>query len=114
MLGFRRGLAGIGDFGHYIVLLCVVLFGVSTAISWSYYGDRCANYVLGKGATVPYKLVFVGMHFLGAVVPLSLVWELGDVLLGVVIVPNLIALVLLTPKIKELLDSYFERKPWKR
>lgn len=114
MMGFRRGLAGIGDFGHYVVLLCVVLFGVSTAISWSYYGDRCADYVLGEKAELPYKIVFVAMHFAGAVVPLSLVWELGDVLLGVVIVPNLIALLLLAPKVKELLDSYFERKPWKR
>lgn len=114
MMGFRRGLSGIGDFGHYVVLLCVVLFGVSTAISWSYYGDRCADYVLGEKAELPYKIVFVAMHFAGAVVPLSLVWELGDVLLGVVIVPNLIALLLLAPKVKELLDSYFERKPWKR
>ena len=114
MMGFRRGLSGIGDFGHYVVLLCVVLFGVSTAISWSYYGDRCANYVLGEKAELPYKIVFVAMHFTGAVVPLSLVWELGDVLLGVVIVPNLIALLMLAPKVKELLDSYFERKPWKR
>lgn len=114
MLAFRRGLSGIGDFGHYVVLLCVVLFGVSTAISWSYYGDRCINYVLGKRSTVPYKLVFVAMHFAGAVIPLSLVWKLGDVLLGVVIVPNLIALVLLTPKIRELLRSYLSRRPWQR
>jgi len=114
MLAFRRGLSGVGDFGHHIVLLCVVLFGISTAISWSYYGDRCANYVLGKRSTVPYKLVFVAMHFVGAVIPLSLVWMLGDVLLGFVIVPNLIALILLTPKLRELMDSYFERKPWRR
>jgi AGCS family alanine or glycine:cation symporter len=113
MLAFREGLAGLGDFGHYVVLLCVVLFGVSTAISWSYYGDRCAHYVLGDKAITPYKLVFVGMHFLGAIVPLSVAWTLGDVFLGLVIVPNLIALVLLTPKVVELTRDYFTRKPWK-
>ena len=47
MLGFRRGLSKIGDFGHYIVLISVLLFGISTAIAWSYYGDRCATYLLG-------------------------------------------------------------------
>lgn len=114
MLAFRRGLAPLGDFGHHIVLLCVILFGVSTAISWSYYGDRCANYVLGPKAVGPYRVVFVLMHFLGAVVPLSLAWTLGDVFLGVVIVPNLIALVLLSPKLLELTKDYFQRQPWKR
>lgn len=114
MLAFRRGLGGIGDFGHYIVLLCVLLFGISTAISWSYYGDRCANYVLGAKAVLPYRLVFVVMHFMGAVVPLSLAWTLGDILMGVVIVPNLIALVMLSPKLVELTRDYFERQPWKQ
>lgn len=110
MVAFQRGLPG--DWGHYIVLLTVLLFGISTAIAWSYYGDRCAFYLFGEKAVLPYKLVFVGMHFLGAVVPLSLAWTLGDVFLGLVIIPNLIAVVLLTPKVKELTESYFERKPW--
>ena len=114
MLAFRKGLQPLGDFGHQIVLLCVLLFGVSTAISWSYYGDRCANYVLGPKAVGPYRAVFVLMHFLGAVVPLSLAWTLGDLFLGVVILPNLVALVLLSPKLVELTRDYFERKPWQR
>ena len=114
MLGFQRGLAPIGDFGHHIVLVCVLLFGISTAIAWSYYGDRCANYVFGPGAIVPYRVVFVGMHFLGAVAPLSLAWTLGDMALGIVILPNLLALVLLAPRISDMTRSYFERKPWLR
>ncbi len=114
MLAFQRGLAPLGDFGHHIVLLCVLLFGVSTAISWSYYGDRCAHYVLGPKAIAPYRAVFVLMHFLGAVVPLSLAWTLGDVFLGIVIVPNLIALLMLSPQIAEMTRDYFARKPWQR
>ncbi|MCH9687498.1 MAG: sodium:alanine symporter family protein [Deltaproteobacteria bacterium] len=113
MLGFRRGLSSLGDFGHYVVLLCVVLFGISTAISWSYYGDRCANYVLGAKAVLPYRIVFVGMHFLGAVLPLKLAWDLGDVLLGIVILPNLIALVMLSPQVVEMTRDYFRRRPWR-
>ena len=110
MLAFQQGLPG--DWGRFIVLLSVFLFAISTAISWSYYGDRCANYLFGPKAIIPYKLVFVGMHFFGAVVSLSVVWTMGDVALGIVILPNLLALILLTPKIKELTTSYFERKPW--
>lgn len=112
MNAFRKGLSAFGDFGHYVVLLCVLLFAVSTAISWSYYGDRCANYVLGSAAVMPYRIAFVGMHFAGAVVPLSLAWSLGDVFLGVVILPNLLALVMLAPRIRKMTDDYFSRRPW--
>ncbi|MEM9453112.1 MAG: sodium:alanine symporter family protein [Myxococcota bacterium] len=114
MLGFRRGLSPVGEFGHYVVLLCVLLFGISTAISWSYYGDRCAHYVLGAKAVMPYRVVFVAMHFMGAVLPLKLAWDLGDVLLGMVILPNLIALIMLSPQVAEMTRDYFERKPWLR
>jgi len=110
MMAFQRGLPG--DWGHYIVILTVFLFGISTAIAWSYYGDRCAYYLFGNKAVLPYKILFVGMHFFGAVVPLAVAWTLGDIFLGLVIIPNLIALVVLTPKVKELSDSYFSRKPW--
>jgi len=109
---FRAGLAPLGDWGHLIVVLGVLLFGISTAISWSYYGDRCVHYLLGQRAILPYKFVFVGMHFMGAVLPLSVVWALGDVALAIVIWPNLIALVLLTPVVVEETKSYFERKPY--
>ena len=113
MYAFRRGLSPLGDWGHYVVIFSVFLFGISTAISWSYYGDRCAIYLFGERAVLPYKVVYLIMHFLGAMVALNLVWELGDIALGIVILPNLIALVLLSGTIKELTDDYFERKPWK-
>jgi AGCS family alanine or glycine:cation symporter len=112
MLAFRRGLSPLGDWGHYIVILSVLLFAISTAISWSYYGDRCANYLVGHNAVFPYKLAFVTMHFVGAVLPLSVVWSLGDIFLAIVIVPNLIALIILIPEVVRMTNSYFERKPW--
>jgi alanine or glycine:cation symporter, AGCS family len=112
MNAFRKGLAPLGDWGHYIVLVAVLLFAVSTSIAWSYYGDRCANYLFGSGAVLPYKVVFVLMHFFGAVIPLAVVWALGDVALAIVIVPNLLALILLAPKVVEETRSYFDRKPW--
>jgi AGCS family alanine or glycine:cation symporter len=112
-LGFNKGLAALSPrLGDYIVLLGVFLFAISTAISWSYYGDRCAYYVLGPAAVRPYRMIYVVMHFVGAVAPLASLWALGDVFLGVVIYPNLLALLLLSPKVVELTKSYFERKPW--
>jgi AGCS family alanine or glycine:cation symporter len=61
---------------------------------------------------LPYKVVFVLMHFSGAVLPLAVAWILGDVLLAIVIIPNLVALILLVGKVVKETDSYFERKPW--
>ena len=109
---FRQGLAPLGDWGHFIVVLGVLLFGISTAISWSYYGDRCAHYLFGQRAVLPYKALFIAAHFLGASIPLAVVWALGDVALAIVIWPNLIALILLAPVVVEESRSYFERKPY--
>ncbi len=111
-LAFQRGLSPLGSWGGYIVVLSVLLFAISTAISWSYYGDRCANYLFGPKAILPYKIVFVIMHFVGALFALSTVWTLGDVALGMVTFPNLIALILLSGVVVRLTKSYFERKPW--
>ncbi|UCC48934.1 MAG: sodium:alanine symporter family protein [Gemmatimonadota bacterium] len=110
MHAFQRGLPG--GWGMYIVVLSVFLFAISTAISWSYYGDRCANYLLGHRAVLPYKFAFVTMHFVGAVLTLAVAWTLGDVFLGIVILPNLLALILLSGKVAELTKSYFARRPW--
>jgi len=110
--GFRKGLSPIGDWGHLIIVLAVLLFAISTAISWSYYGDRCANYLFGSAAVLPYKIAFVTMHFVGAVLPLAVIWNLGDVFLAVVIIPNLFALLLLSGQVVNETRSYFDRKPW--
>jgi AGCS family alanine or glycine:cation symporter len=108
MIAFDRSF----PYGRYVVVLGVLLFAISTAISWSYYGDRSAQYLFGNKIIMPYRLVYVIMHFVGAVVPLASIWALGDVFLGVVILPNLFALVLLSGQVKQMTDSYFERKPW--
>jgi len=110
MLAFQHGLPG--TWGRFVVVISVLLFAVSTAISWSYYGDRCANYLFGRKAVLPYKIAYVTMHFVGSVLTLSVAWTLGDVFLGIVILPNLLALILLSPKVAELTRSYFQRKPW--
>lgn len=99
----------LGNFGAGIVVLCVFLFGISTSISWSYYGDRCVNYLFGWRAILPYKAVYVGMHFLGAVTSLNMIWGLGDTILSFVTIPNVLALVLLSGLVKRMTDEYFKK-----
>ena len=113
-LGFERGLEpiGLGAVGRWIVLLCVFMFAISTAISWSYYGDRCANYLWGTRAILPYKVVFLVMHFIGAILAVSTIWDLGDVALSLVTIPNVLSLLLLSGLLKKITDSYFQRQPW--
>ncbi len=115
-LGFEKGLEplGLGWLGRYIVLICVLMFALSTAISWSYYGDRCANYLWGPKAIMPYKFVFVLMHFVGAILAVTTIWDLGDVALSLVTIPNVIALFMLSGLVKTLTDKYFEEKPWEK
>src|SRR5690606_29235342 len=110
MLAFRHGLPG--EWGDYIVLLCVILFAISTAISWSYYGDRCAYYLFGQKAVLPYKLIFGAMQFGWATMALETIWAIGDTARGVVILPNPFALVPLAPKVKEMSPGFFEGKAW--
>ncbi len=99
----------LGQFGVFIVLLCVILFAISTAISWSYYGDRCAIYLFGQKAILPYRLVYVLMHFVGAILSLNVVWDLGDLAMSLGTIPNVIALVLLSGVARKLAKDYFKR-----
>jgi len=108
---FRRGLAPImGPWGSLIVTLSVFLFGLSTCISWSYYGDRSIQYLFGSRAVLPYRILYVFFVFLGAQLSLSLVWDYGDLALGCMAVPNLIAVLLLAPKVRRMTTEYFSRK----
>jgi len=87
----------------------VVLFGISTAISWSYYGDRAMVYLAGTKYVLPYKLVFVLMNFLGAIFSLEVVWNFGDSALGLMALPNLIALIFLGKKVRTMTNEYFSK-----
>ncbi len=113
-IAFQRGLKRFGGWGGLIVAVSVFLFAISTAISWSYYGDRCANYLFGPKAVLPYKIVYVIMHFVGAVASLATIWTIGDISLGFVTFPNLLALVLLSGTVVAATKSYFKRRPWEQ
>ena len=112
-MSFRKGLAPIMPNGNLLITIAVFLFAISTAISWSYYGDRAVEYLMGRRAIVPYRAIFVVVHFLGAVFSLELVWGFADVALGIMAVPNLIAIIFLSKIVKRDADDYFKRMGYK-
>jgi AGCS family alanine or glycine:cation symporter len=104
---FRQGLSPIaGGYGHYLITIAVFLFGLSTAISWSYYGDRSVLYLFGRAWVIPYRVVFCLVHFLAAIFSLELVWAFGDMALGLMTLPNLLSILLLTSQVKRWTREY--------
>jgi AGCS family alanine or glycine:cation symporter len=99
----------VGMYGKYLITIAVLLFAVSTAISWSYYGDRAAEYLFGKKSIKPYKIVFLIMFFLGSIFKLEVVWGFADIALGLMAIPNLIAVIFLTPKVMDMTKQYFNK-----
>ncbi len=108
-IAFENGLAPIFPGGKYIVTICVILFGVSTAISWSYYGDRSIQYLAGDKSIIYYKMVYLVMHFIGAVLALETVWAIGDIALGLMTFPNIIALFALSGVVATASKTYFAK-----
>ena len=107
---FERGLAPLFPGGQFIVTIAVILFGVSTAISWSYYGDRAVRYLFGQRMILPYKLAYCGAFMFAATVPLEAVWNFGDTALGLMAIPNLFAILLLSGVTKKLTDEYTSKE----
>ena len=113
---FKEGLSWLFAYGDKIITISVLLFAISTAISWSFYGDRATNYLFGSKAILPYKWVFVLFVFIGAIAELEAVWSFGDAALGIMTFPNLIAIIFLSGKLKLETISYFKMKhiPYKK
>jgi AGCS family alanine or glycine:cation symporter len=108
-VAFQKGLAPIMPGGDLIVTLCVILFAVSTSISWSYYGDRSIQFLAGDKSIIYYKGVYVVMHFVGAMLTLNTVWLIGDIALGLMTIPNIIALIALSGVVYKATQTYFSK-----
>ncbi len=113
---FKEGLSFIFNYGDKIVTISVLLFAVSTAISWSFYGNRSAVYLFGEKAITPYLWVYVFFVFIGGIAELEAIWAFGDAALGIMTFPNLISIVLLTTALKGMTKDYFslEHVPYKK
>lgn len=105
-LAYGQGLAG----ANYIVTIGLVVFAFTTLIGWSYYGERCAEYIFGTAIIVPYRIVWVVAVMTGALIKLNFVWLLADVMNGFMAIPNLIALALLSPVIFKVTKDYLNKQ----
>ncbi|MHC9510671.1 alanine/glycine:cation symporter family protein [Kangiella sp. M94] len=105
-LAFTKGY--MGESGKYIVSLGLLLFAFTTAIAWSYYGDRASIYLFGPKAVMPYRVVFVGLFFLGAIVDSTVVWTLAYVTVALMTIPNLIGITLLHKDMKNTVKDYWK------
>ncbi len=108
-LAFRTGLPG--DLGGVVVAVGLTFFAFSTMLGWSYYGERSLAYLAGERAIVPYRIVFVLVVALAAVIELDVVWLVADILNGLMALPNLIGLLLLSGVVVRETRSYFARQP---
>ncbi len=116
---FETGLnftIGSVQMGGAVVSLGLLLFAFTTSISWSYYGDRCVVYLIGRKWVMPYRVVYCGFVFIGAVWAKELVWKFVDAVITVMAVPNLIALIVLSPLVVKLTGDYFSQDhiPYKK
>ena len=102
--------SGALPYGDIILSLCVALFAFTTMLGWSYYGERCAEFLLGTRVITPFRVLWVIGIFVGTQMSLELVWKMTDALNGLMAIPNLIALLLLSPIVFKLTREYFEKE----
>ncbi len=93
-IAFQSAMPGVGD---EIVALSLAVFALTTIFGWSYYGERCWQFLVGPRAIVPYRILWTVAVFFGAVTQLDLAWTIADTLNALMAVPNLISLIALSP-----------------
>lgn len=101
--------SAFGEYGQYIVTIGLVLFAFSTAIAWSYYGDRAMIYLFGFSAVLPYRIVYCLGFFVASFLDTHLVWNLAAVAIVLMTLPNLLGIVLLRKEVKADLAAYVKK-----
>ena len=99
-----------GRFGSLILAIALSMVALSTILSWSIYGSRCCEYIFGTKSLVVYKVLFCIAIVVGATLNLQIVWDIADTLNGLMAIPNLVALLVLSPVIIKTTKEYFSNK----
>lgn len=105
---FNAGLPGVGG---YIVTFGLAIFAFTTLLGWSYYGERCVEYLFGTKSIMPFRLLWIAAIPIGSFFELSKVWLIADTLNALMALPNLIALLLLSPVVFKLTQEHFKNNP---
>ena len=98
---------GLPGFGKYVVTFGLVFFAYSTAISWSYYGDRSTEFIFGPKSIRIYRIIYALLIPLGATVELNLIWNISDITNALMAIPNMIGVLLLSGLVAKLTKEYF-------
>ena len=102
--------ASVIPMGDVWISIALILFALTTILGWSYYGERCAEYVFGVKVIMPFRVLWILAVPMGALASLDMIWLLADTLNGLMALPNLVALVVLTPVVLRLTKEYFSRQ----
>jgi amino acid carrier protein len=97
----------LGESGKYVVAIGLLLFAFSTAIAWSYYGDRAITYLIGAKYVMIYRIIFVMAFFIASFVDTTIIWNLSMLTVAFMTVPNLIGLLILHKEVKSVIGSYW-------
>lgn len=98
-----------GEYGRYIVTIALLLFAFSTAISWSYYGDRAMIYLVGSKGILPYRLVYIVAFFIASFTDTIIIWNFAAITIVLMTIPNLIALFMMSNELKSTVNDYIQR-----
>ena len=101
------------EFGRYFIALAILLFAFTTILGWSHYGSKAVEYLAGELApvvTIIYKIIFVLMIVLGAIMTSSLAWDISDTFNGMMMLPNLIGVLAMSPLVMKLTKNYVDRR----
>ena len=97
-----------GNFGVYALTFSLILFAFTTILGWGYYGERCFEFLFGVKAIPVYRIIFIAMVALGGYISLETIWVIADIVNGLMAIPNLIALLALSPIIIKETKRYFD------
>ncbi|MDX1268408.1 MAG: alanine:cation symporter family protein, partial [Oceanisphaera sp.] len=105
-LAFSTAIPG----GEYIVAIALAIFAFTTILGWSFYGEKCVQFLFGVKAIVPFRIAWVLALPIGATQSLEFIWLMADTLNAMMAIPNLIALALLSPVVFRLTKAYFAKQ----
>lgn len=94
--------------GPLILVVGIIFFAFSTILGWAYYGERCVEYFAGKKGLIPYRVLYIAVAVIAPVVALDVVWDIADILNALMAIPNLIAVLLLSPVIVKETKKYLD------
>ena len=88
----------------------ILLFAFTTVLSWSYYGQRAVEYLFGQKMVIVYQILFIAVVVVGSISAVQIVWDLSDTFNGLMALPNLIGILLLSPKVVKITKNYIARR----